>query len=206
MAGSTQWKQQNAYTIVSQRDLLPLERCYSYLWRPIEYGAVSLRHGGLRTTSYGDCKHSTQSVSTRHWSRLQRSDIALSYTLRGSCEPCHAFSLAWLISCFLWLYRTGLYVVFVILVGVAWYFHEYRSRSIALFHHYYPLRWLRTHFLESSLVNLRHHVPIPIFRLSKFTIQAPLRYQAVIITGIVCINVIPLLCSYHILPGSRDVL
>lgn len=206
MAGSTQWKQQNAYTTVSRRDLLPLDPCYSYSWRPIGYGAGSLRHGGLRTTSYGDCKHSTQTVTMRHWSHLKRSDIALSYTLRGSCEPCHAFSLARLISFFLWLFRTGYYVVFVILVGIAWYFHEYRSQSIALFHHYSPLRWFRIHFLESPLVTLRHHIPIPIFRLNKFTIHAPLRYQAVIIAGLVCMNVIPLLCSYHILPGSRDVL
>ncbi|GHJ83641.1 hypothetical protein NliqN6_0043 [Naganishia liquefaciens] len=100
---------------------------------------------------------------------------------------------------------TGYYAVAIVLIGAAWYLHDYRKDSLDLVHRFYSLRWLRTHFLESPLFSLRHHVPIPIFRLQRFTIQAPLRYQAMVIGLLLCINVVPLLCLYRILPGTRDV-
>lgn len=98
--------------------------------------------------------------------------------------------------------RSEYYVAFVFLVVVGWCINAGIIRLPA----HAAFRGIKTHFLESPLVSLRHNVPIPIFGLRNFTIQAPLRYQAVIVAGIVCCNILPLVHSYRILPGDRDVL
>jgi hypothetical protein len=67
-------------------------------------------------------------------------------------------------------------------------------------------RWLDVHWIESPLVTLRHHVPIPLPGLSRLTIQAPLRYEAVMICIIIICNILPLCLFYRVVPGDRNVL
>jgi hypothetical protein len=140
------------------------------------------------------------------WIRRELSCIAHTYILHACCKSYLLSRLSSSRALSLHSSRTGHYVAFLILVAISWCLHEYRRQILARLHHYVPLRWTRTHFFESPLFKLRHHVPIPIFGLSKLTIQAPLRYQAAIVLGLVCLNTIPLLCSYRILPGTRDAL
>lgn len=98
--------------------------------------------------------------------------------------------------------RSGYYIVFVVLVFISFCLTTRKLRKP------WPssLQWIQTYFIRSTLFSLRHNVPTPIFGLRSFTIQAPLRYQAAIVVGIIVFNVLPLVQSYRIVPGDRDVL
>ena len=47
-------------------------------------------------------------------------------------------------------------------------------------------------------------MPVPVFKMSWFDIQVPLRYQSLIVLGILLANILPIAAFYTFVPGDRN--